>query len=999
MTHSSFENMGSASRDQCNIFFEWRIVHHVYRMGDHTVIPQSYPNSTVAKKQMATPTTVNEASIADHIPMAADDAKKDILPDPQTILDMVLGLNKQRDAEDEALANETQPRYLIRTTRAYSNKTSRLTTTEIMRGIAAGEYCDEVLLPGDGTSFVPFYDFDRKFDGTDEDFQKARKDAYKYCMATLHSIWEEDARVIMLDSSGTKKYKNQGGETIESKAISFHAVVKGRGAWPTGKSLLDAGKVPPKDQGWDHQIYCTGQHSMRMWGGSKAGENRPFLLVTDPERWITTSPDPIIHRYLFEDTLIQNTRGELLVHPTAAPTQMAESKQEQKPISNSADRQTHIINKESMDALAELSFDVHFEQGKWKDWIFAGAWIEEAHELDLRDKMDELSRLDVERYKSSDFNSTYRQGLKYTQGSKRTFTIGTWFKMAEKNPEGLQSWRTKYRINAIDKTDDSMYRHIAKLAYSTVEDAEVANFMFESGLLDDYLWHESESMWYQWNGVNWLKQPTKQIMMNVITNKVYPPLEGMVMRHREERKRNSQDGDKEGRLPCEGKDGSRYKRLLGSNSCRDIITATIALLLHKRPSRLIKWNAAPFKLAFENGVLDLKSGIFSTVGDREDYITMNAGWPLLLKNGEHIDALLSIGSVEVKEVDDIYSQIAPDAEVRETLWQILGSCLVGAILENVFILSGEGRNGKSLTTDMLKQVLGELAYKGDTATIQHDLNSATNQAVVNMKYRRMSLFAEPKENQRVRTSVIKDLTGSSEVHARGLYQTETKVQLCHKILIECNNNIQYDTVDTAIEKRTVVIPFPSLFLTQQQIDGMPTGTRNLYLVNPAYKTQEWQQTHRAAMLVRMFHGMRNMIRDSNGGFILSHIPASMMKLKMDLMEESDEIGTWFFSKYIKGTEDDVLTAADMHHSFVMEAPYVNWSKSEKRMKGSVEKFKSKLQKHAKLRTCYHERWQPQKEGSRISHRNAIVGYRLRRPDERDDYVPASAQIAGAITRA
>ena len=46
----------------------------------------------------------------------------------------------------------------------------------------------------------------------------------------------------------------------------------------------------------------------------------------------------------------------------------------------------------------------------------------------------------------------------------------------------------------------------------------------------------------------------------------------------------------------------------------------------------------------------------------------------------------------------LYEKIQPNPDIRAILWQIMGSCLVGQILENVFILTGEGRNGKSVST-------------------------------------------------------------------------------------------------------------------------------------------------------------------------------------------------------------------------------------------------------------------------------------------------------------
>ena len=85
--------------------------------------------------------------------------------------------------------------------------------------------------------------------------------------------------------------------------------------------------------------------------------------------------------------------------------------------------------------------------------------------------------------------------------------------------------------------------------------------------------------------------------------------------------------------------------------------------------------------------------------------------------------------------------------------------------------------------------------------------------------------------------------------------------------------------------------------------------RPTYFLSAQYKSHEWQQANCAAMLIRMYDGLQEM-SISGGSFILSKIP--LCKLKMELMDDSDEVGTWFFDKCEKGPDADVLIIKDLH---------------------------------------------------------------------------------------
>ena len=77
------------------------------------------------------------------------------------------------------------------------------------------------------------------------------------------------------------------------------------------------------------------------------------------------------------------------------------------------------------------------------------------------------------------------------------------------------------------------------------------------------------------------------------------------------------------------------------------------------------------------------------------------------------------------------------------------------------------------------------------------------------------------------------------------------------------------------------------------------------------------------------------------------------------MEDSDEIGTWFSSSY-KLDNDPLahIKLCDAYKTFTESSTFANFSKQEKRNKGTYKSFRQKLINNPKVKPFYRERWQP-----------------------------------------
>ncbi len=834
--------------------------------------------------------------------------------------------------------------------------------SQLVRG--KHKYAYEVLGVS-GRRLFPFFDWETYRDSP-EALARDKWAEWEICIQKLKAQFGENVKIVGLDACGKK-----GDRYI----ISFHAFVHGVGAYRCGKDMLRAGIVP---QGFDTSVYKEedSRQLFRMAGMSKAGEDRPFRYITKHEgEWKSADiwkMDEQARRLVMLSTLAQCSMSEHHVDVEQKEVPVAELKQTEsgkiialgvngKPLGEDVKLNAGDIR--ALCVMAGWFQEVDRDYVRWRDEMWLLQNTADDTRLDLDELMLEVSRVCM--LKHTDQSTV---GIRAVTANRPTNmerkNLGQLRTDAEiKDPIAYGQWyeRVKKEKQLENAGGDKQKASVARLADTELNDADVAEALIEGGWLDDYIWDYATGVMYVWNGVHW-KPSTKDILTTLIQVELYGALEAYA--------RSKWTAENTNPLKCIG----AIKRLRNSRSTDGIVKSTCGLLMRKRPTDGIEWNNVPFKLAFDNGVLNLTSGVFEQ-GNKEDHLTMTTGWSLPLEVNSCVDVLRAAEAKRIAKMSTLYEKIQPNADIRAILWQIMGSCLVGQILENVFILTGEGRNGKSVSTDLLKSVLGPFSYRGDDATIQRDTGSGTNQAVVNMKHKRLTLFAEPYEGCKLRTSILKDLTGSSETHARGLYSTSTTIKLAHTLVIECNGGVNYDKVDQAIEKRTVIVPFPSLFTTQQEIDALPPGTENIYLVNPKYKTLEWQKKHRVATLLKMFDGLREMMAVSNGQFILSKIPEVMRAVKHEFLENSDEIGSWFFEEFEKSEEKDAfLKMTDVHNSFLGSRTYSNFSKQERRNKGKKNFLTDKLSSNPRIKPFYRDRYQPRVDGVQKNFGQCILGF-------------------------
>ena len=145
-----------------------------------------------------------------------------------------------------------------------------MTIEQFKNGVLDGSLAYEIILD----EMVPIYDRDHKLPGANaKELADADQAILTEGIAALRAVWGPDAIIHSFTSTGIKRSFDRDG--YNGPFVSHRHIVRGVGKFESGAELKRSGRVPAM---FDQSIYVSkgGQKLMRIWGGSKAGEDRPM---------------------------------------------------------------------------------------------------------------------------------------------------------------------------------------------------------------------------------------------------------------------------------------------------------------------------------------------------------------------------------------------------------------------------------------------------------------------------------------------------------------------------------------------------------------------------------------------------------------------------------------------------------------------------------------------------------------------------------------------------
>ena len=212
-------------------------------------------------------------------------------------------------------------------------------------------------------------------------------------------------------------------------------------------------------------------------------------------------------------------------------------------------------------------------------------------------------------------------------------------------------------------------------------------------------------------------------------------------------------------------------------------------------------------LCTKNGIIDLRTGDVLEP-KREDYISNVTYCEIDTKNEP---------TKFIKFLNDIFV----DKDVVHYVHKSLGYSMSDETREQcMFILHGDGNNGKSLLLDVIKTVLGSYGVTSKPQLLtEQKFGSQNSEEIARLKGKRFNAVEEIKEGDKLDEQLVKNLTsGIGQQVARFLYANSFEFTVTCKIWMATNYEPVIRGTDKGIWRRIVKIPVPTDFTGKEDKD-------------------------------------------------------------------------------------------------------------------------------------------------------------------------------------
>lgn len=322
-----------------------------------------------------------------------------------------------------------------------------------------------------------------------------------------------------------------------------------------------------------------------------------------------------------------------------------------------------------------------------------------------------------------------------------------------------------------------------------------------------------------------------------------------------------------------------------------------------------KLNSKKHLVPFTNGVYDLLENKFRKTS-RDDYVNLTVGFEYK-------------PNINNEEVNDFINQVLPNIGVKDYVLKKMSECLNGDIPNTNFLMFiGDGANGKSQLLNLMKLAMGELGEKVEVTLLTRKRNNANeaNTEKIKLMNKRFAFLSEPEDGEKINIGLLKELTGSEEIVARGLYQESVSFVMEAKLFLACNELPEIKGEDTALWRRIRVIDFPSRFVEEPTEPGEFKIDKTL----PSRMREDvtWRQTFIDILLKYYYKHVRE--------------PIEVQLKTNEYREENNDLLLWF-EENIKYSSGDKLYLKDVCNLYFVGRTSVS-NKHKSKLKKDVDKL-------------------------------------------------------------
>lgn len=510
--------------------------------------------------------------------------------------------------------------------------------------------------------------------------------------------------------------------------------------------------------------------------------------------------------------------------------------------------------------------------------------------------------------KGSDYKGIDDVKKNVNKDTKRLLTFGTiayYSKISNKNKH--YEIRCKYKFD-----------------FST-EDMNLAQ-MYLNNVGDDII-YDTNGGYFLYNDPYWKPLDKKQ---NELKNNIHLVLQEVIKVKNdtilEECKSNSDDEEKLQYLQDQLK--LTYKMKLKMNGLQKLKNIAECIMIKLNDKNYNIDNNQPSYFCFDNVAFDMNTRQQVKV-NKYDYISNNSGYDYIKPTQSQIEIIKTI-----------LNQIMPNTEQMKTLLSILRCGCMGKQNPYFVLFNGGGCNGKGLVLEHYKEVLGKYFTYSNKDFLLSPIKQGANTTLRNLHQKRMVVFSEPEDNEKINSGTLKQITDQPIMTGRGLYEDEMNIQLHNITILECNKRPSIrGRHDNSLLRRIVDLEFTQTFTDNKELLEL----KNHHLINPTFKNLDFITENKSAF----FEIVMNSAEDN------IYIPEIVKNRSEKYLMGSDELTSWLLDNY-KETDNkkDIVLLKDLYTSFKESEFYRSLTSVEKRTTWNKSSFTENIENNMKLRKYF-----------------------------------------------
>ena len=257
----------------------------------------------------------------------------------------------------------------------------------------------------------------------------------------------------------------------------------------------------------------------------------------------------------------------------------------------------------------------------------------------------------------------------------------------------------------------------------------------------------------------------------------------------------------------------RLIKTLKTSSSKDNIMRECSEIFYDRMFHE-KLDSNPGLFGFNNGVYDVNNGCIRP-GNPEDYLSKKT----------HIDyAEFTDACLEVDQVNQFLLEIFPDTSIRRYFLDTTCKVFMGGNGDKkVFVWTGDGDNGKSVTQTVMEKMLGPYSIKLPTSLLtgkRQQSSAPCPELARTGNGIRWAVLQEPDRRDDINVGILKELSGNDTFFARDLYQKGSdmrEITPMFKVALVCNEPPTITQGDKATWERIRIVPFESCFVNASEL--------------------------------------------------------------------------------------------------------------------------------------------------------------------------------------